>query len=278
MSLLLSVDLKNGQLLHPEVLKLVNSFEALSEKEKHDLTSFKSGIYGILNIKNYKMYVGSTKGIKSRWAHHTSILLSNKHHSSKLQKAWNKYGQESFVFFILEHCNEIDLIKKEQFYLDSLNPNYNILKIAGSSVGRKISKEHRDLLSKLKKGVPLSEKHRENMMNALRYRRKGGRIGFSPSEETRQKQRDKITGRKYTMEHRSKISASNMGRKVSKEQTERIRQLNLGKKLSADQKMAISLANKGKFVSELTKLRRGASMRFRYAVKNNPNHNQYFLI
>ena len=34
---------------------------------------------------------------------------------------------------ILEHCDKSDLIIREQYYLNKLNLQYNILKIAGSS-------------------------------------------------------------------------------------------------------------------------------------------------
>ena len=42
---------------------------------------------------------------------------------------------------ILVYCDKYDLIKREQYYLNKLNPEYNILKIGGSSRGFKHSKE-----------------------------------------------------------------------------------------------------------------------------------------
>lgn len=38
---------------------------------------------------------------------------------------------------ILEYCDRSDLIKREQHYIDILKPEYNILKLAGSSLGYK---------------------------------------------------------------------------------------------------------------------------------------------
>lgn len=38
---------------------------------------------------------------------------------------------------ILEFCPKDSLIEREQFYLDKLQPEYNILKIAYSSLGYK---------------------------------------------------------------------------------------------------------------------------------------------
>ena len=42
---------------------------------------------------------------------------------------------------IIEYCEKSDLIKKEQYYIDLLKPEYNILKIAGSSLGFKHTEE-----------------------------------------------------------------------------------------------------------------------------------------
>jgi group I intron endonuclease len=41
----------------------------------------------------------------------------------------------------MEYCDIKDTIIREQFYIDSLNPEYNILKIAGSRLGYKQSAE-----------------------------------------------------------------------------------------------------------------------------------------
>jgi len=47
---------------------------------------------------------------------------------------------------ILEYCEPINLIKREQYYLDSLKPKYNILKVAGSSFGFKHSQYTKEIL------------------------------------------------------------------------------------------------------------------------------------
>lgn len=50
---------------------------------------------------------------------------------------------------ILEYCDPINIISREQFYLDNLNPEYNILMIARSSKGFKHSVETKELLRTL---------------------------------------------------------------------------------------------------------------------------------
>jgi len=87
------------------------------------------GIYKIENIINKKCYYGSSKNIEKRWSCHKNDLNKNKHDNSYLQRAWNKYGKENFIFEIVElcskDCDDIKLKEIEQKYLD-LKPKYNI--------------------------------------------------------------------------------------------------------------------------------------------------------
>lgn len=75
------------------------------------------GIYCIKNIKNNKKYIGLSKDIARRWCEHRSELNRNVHTNSCLQNAWNKYGEESFEFYIVELCDSQDLIDKEVYYI-----------------------------------------------------------------------------------------------------------------------------------------------------------------
>lgn len=47
-----------------------------------------------------------------------------------------KYGYESFRLDILEYCDRSECISREQYYIDTLSPFYNICAKAGSSLGR----------------------------------------------------------------------------------------------------------------------------------------------
>lgn len=88
-------------------------------------------IYFIKNLKNSKIYIGSTKNFKKRKNTHTRQLKNNKHHCVYLQRSYNKYGQENFIFGILEECNEKELFDKEQEWIDLLEPEYNIGSVGG---------------------------------------------------------------------------------------------------------------------------------------------------
>jgi ribosomal protein S27E len=96
------------------------------------------GVYKITNIVNGKFYVGSSNNVKSRWYQHKSKLRENRHGNTHLQNAWNLYGEENFVFEVIEECEPEFQFEREQHYLDELNPfddnGYNIV--------RQISKEY----------------------------------------------------------------------------------------------------------------------------------------
>lgn len=95
------------------------------------------GIYSITLTSNSRQYIGSSVDIKSRWYSHTRCLKNNKHHSILLQNSWNEYGEENFVFEILEECEKVKeiILEREQFYIDTLNPFFNIYQVAGSPLG-----------------------------------------------------------------------------------------------------------------------------------------------
>lgn len=50
-----------------------------------------------------------------------------------------KYGYSNFSLDIIEYCKPDKLILREQYYIDLLNPEYNILKKEGSVLGFKHS-------------------------------------------------------------------------------------------------------------------------------------------
>ena len=97
------------------------------------------GIYRIRNSVNQKIYIGSSKDIEERWYNHKRALRAGRHHSILLQRSWDKHGEESFVFEIVELIqDENQLLILEQTYLDKLNPKLNVGK--NSSGGDNLTK------------------------------------------------------------------------------------------------------------------------------------------
>lgn len=88
-------------------------------------------IYSIVNKITGDRYVGKTTNITKRRNDHFNKLRNNKHINEKLQNAWNKYGEENFIFEYKEYQDiteeelnilEIQNIKKYNSY----NNGYNL--------------------------------------------------------------------------------------------------------------------------------------------------------
>lgn len=95
----------------------------------------KCGVYQIKNKVNGKVYIGSSKHIEQRWKSHIRDLQKGIHHSVHLQNAWNKYGEDAFIFSVLECCEEFERYDLEQKYIDKYESykeekGYNIFKNA----------------------------------------------------------------------------------------------------------------------------------------------------
>lgn len=168
------------------------------------------GIYRIVCSITGKFYIGSACDLRKRWQMHHSLLTRNSHHSIALQRAWNKYGEGVFAFEILELVLVPEMLTvREQHYFDMFKPfgnkGYNILPIAGSSLGHKASPETRAKLSKARMG---NTNH----------------TGKPASPETRAKLSAVRVGRKRSLEHNHKIALARTGKPRSPETVEKMRQ------------------------------------------------------
>lgn len=109
------------------------------------------GVYRIKNLINKKCYYGSSKNVEKRWKTHKNQLNKKIHVNSILQRAWDKYGKDNFIFEIVEECELEDLFNIEQKYIDN-GGEYNIgLKASG---GDNISKNpnRSNIIENIKKG------------------------------------------------------------------------------------------------------------------------------
>lgn len=114
----------------------------------------KIGIYCIENKINKKKYIGSSKDVYKRKNRHFSELKNLKHKNVKLQRSYNKHGKDNFIFYVIEFVkNENELIIREQHYIDSIKPEYNINLIANSSLGVKRSEETKEKVRQANLGL-----------------------------------------------------------------------------------------------------------------------------
>ena len=100
----------------------------------------KSGIYRWTHKDSGKSYIGSSKNLSVRFKNYYKYsYIADPMRNMLINKALLKYGYSAFTLEILEYCDNQNLIAREQYYLDLFKPEYNILKIAGSSLGFKHS-------------------------------------------------------------------------------------------------------------------------------------------
>ena len=103
----------------------------------------KSGIYRWNNLIRNMSYIGSAINLTRRLRTYFSLGSINKEllkGNSRIYNGLLKYGYSNFSLDILEYCEPNILIKREQYYIGLLNPEYNILKVAGNRLGFKHSK------------------------------------------------------------------------------------------------------------------------------------------
>lgn len=130
-----------------------------------------SGIYKITCISNEKFYIGSSNKLRNRITEHKRVLRKGTHPNSKLQRAWNKYGEEAFIFEVVEIVDEVSLLlAREQFWMDSTKPFFNILRTAGSQLGYRHTQDARRRISLSLKGRRLGETARKRMSEAAKSR------------------------------------------------------------------------------------------------------------
>lgn len=149
-----------------------------------------SYIYFIINKVNNNIYIGSTNNFKKRIKEHFRSLQNNKHHSNKLQNAYNKYGKDSFYYKVhnVDHYKKLQI---ETILISLFKPEYNI------SINARAPMEGR--------------KHSIDTLNKFKTRKVASGIshylyGTKLSETTRMKMVKSRTGKKRNLETRLKMS------------------------------------------------------------------------
>jgi len=174
----------------------------------------KSGIYCIENVINNKKYIGQSVNIKDRWRRHKSELENNTHDNDYLQKAWNKYGKDSFNFYILEYCYVDKLDEKEAHYIDLYNTmnrdlGYNLK--SGGQFSNYVCDEIKNKISKAeKKAYENPELRKTRSIHAL--------IQWANPEikEKIMGENNGMYGKHHTEEARRKMSEKKKGKPSNK--------------------------------------------------------------
>ena len=153
-----------------------------------------TGIYQIINKNNGKSYIGQSINIENRRRNHFHLLRKNKNHNARLQNSFNKHGSSSFEFKLLIICEKEYLTFFEQFFVDTLKPEFNF---------------ERECVDSLKGYVPTDE-HRKNLskshMGQIAWNKglEGLGKGKKLSEQTKAKMSQKTTERFLKMKKKEK--------------------------------------------------------------------------
>lgn len=146
-------------------------------------------IYKITNIITGDLYIGSAISLIKRKYSHLFELRHNKHHSPILQNSYNKHGENNFIFEMLEEVLEKEnLVIREQWWIDYLNPRYNISRIAGSPLGVKHTEQAKLNMSKAHLGIKPTK---EALVK--RSLKQGGENHWTYGKERTQDTKDKIS-------------------------------------------------------------------------------------
>nr|YP_009722348.1 hypothetical protein [Morchella importuna]QGN66750.1 hypothetical protein [Morchella importuna] len=144
---------KNNNPIVPIVPAVIYPNADIHKKRILEENKGKSGVYRWTNLENGYFYVGSAVDLAKRLK-----FYYNSNHLTTINmviyRAISKHKHSNFTLEILEYCEPSDVISREQYYLDLFaeSPKYNILPIAGSSLGFKHSEEVKTKMSEARMG------------------------------------------------------------------------------------------------------------------------------
>lgn len=211
-------------------------------------------VYKIQNQLNKKVYIGQTKNPNTRKANH--FYLARKGDERHLYASIRKYGQENFVFEVIEECNDDSINEREEFWVshyDSFNhfKGYNLTRGGEGTKGcdKPKSPEHRQKMSEAAKRFwdtsPNADKRRQQLIekNKSDERRRVAsdaqhRRWSDPKQRQEMSKRHK--GKIVSTETRKKISESLKGKPgtfTGRKHSEETR-----KKISEAAKMRVSIS------------------------------------
>ncbi|RVO54931.1 NUMOD3 domain-containing DNA-binding protein [Sinorhizobium meliloti] len=152
-----------------------------------------SGVYKIVHVETGSVvYVGGSSNVPTRKFSHLYRLARGRHENSSMQGLYdsNPSGNSAFEFVTIEHCSRDDLVKREQFWIEAIKPDFNR---GPSHIGHKIvsaetkahmsetrrgegnafygkshTPETKALLSAINRGKSLSEEHKRKIAASAR--------------------------------------------------------------------------------------------------------------
>jgi group I intron endonuclease len=104
----------------------VSKFDIISDNKN------KSGVYRWINILTRKSYIGSSVNLRKRFYYYYNLShLEKRKNNSIIYSSLFKNGYSNFKLEILEYCDRLIVRERENYYINLLKPNYNILNNEG---------------------------------------------------------------------------------------------------------------------------------------------------
>lgn len=131
-----------------------------------------AGVYCIKNIIDGRVYVGSSINIDKRIKNHIWNINKSTHRNIHLVDSIKKYGWDSFFFIVLEECDVVDIVSREQFWIDYYKSyvdtnGYNKQPFAYSNKNNSCPQSAKDKISKYWIGKPKTKE--QNYKNSLAH-------------------------------------------------------------------------------------------------------------
>lgn len=151
-------------------------------------------IYKITNLITKDFYIGSAINFNNRKWSHISSLRKNKHKNQFIQNSWNKYGENVFIFEIIEIVDKKEnLIIREQYWIDNLSPTFNFAKTAGSPLGVKHTNKSKQNMSIAHKGLSKEERGHKEKCNCSVCNHKKGKDHWNFGKNVPVERKNKIS-------------------------------------------------------------------------------------
>jgi group I intron endonuclease len=177
-----------------------------------------AGVYKARCIPTNKIYIGSSENIAKRCRQHVSDLNAQRHRNIHLQRAWNLYGPDAFVFSVVELTDVAVLRYREQYHLDrsqAYDDRFGF-NIAPGVDNRVVAPETGRRISAAKRGHVVTDETRSKL-RAARLRQPDPRKGHKNTPEQRANQSQRQHGRRLSPHLRDFVTRCNLARTPERE-------------------------------------------------------------
>lgn len=166
-------------------------------------------LYSITHLGTKKIYVGVTFNYQHRIVTHLGYLRRKQHKNKHLQGVFNKYGEKSLAFDIIDTFEKRhECYRAEKFLTDCVLKMDGTICMNGVSGGLDITDKARAVYLHKINSDPLE-------MEALRIRSSRINKGRKWSEEYKLKMSLSLKGRVFSEEHKDKIRKAHLGGKAN---------------------------------------------------------------